>query len=144
LASHLLETLLKLDQTVVGLDNLATGHQHNLSEVRALVTPPQWARFTFMEGDIRDLAMCQRACQGVHHVLHQTALGSVPRSLADPLNTNAVNIGGFLNMLVAARDAQVRSLPTPAAAAPMATTRPCPRWKTTLAIPLAPMPSRST
>ena len=63
MASHLLETLLKLDQTVVGLDNLATGHQHNLSEVRALVTPPQWARFTFMEGDIRDLAMCQKACE---------------------------------------------------------------------------------
>lgn len=109
IGSHLLETLLKLDQTVVGLDNFATGHQRNLSEVQTLVTPTQWTRFTFMEGDIRDLAMCQKACQGVHHVLHQAALGSVPRSLADPLTTNAVNISGFLNMLVAARDAQVRS-----------------------------------
>ena len=109
IGSHLLETLLKLDQTVVGLDNFATGRQRNLSEVQTLVTPTQWTRFTFMEGDIRDLAMCQKACQGVHHVLHQAALGSVPRSLADPLTTNAVNISGFLNMLVAARDAQVRS-----------------------------------
>jgi UDP-N-acetylglucosamine 4-epimerase len=109
IGSYLSETLLKLDQTVVGLVNFATGHQHNLSEVQTLVTTHQWMRFTFMEGDIRDLAMCQKACQGVHHVLHQAALGSVPRSLADPLTTNAINIGGILNMLVAARDAQVRS-----------------------------------
>lgn len=109
IGSHLLETLLKLDQTVVGLDNFATGYQRNLNEVQTLVTPEQWARFTFMEGDIRHLEDCQRACQGVHHVLHQAALGSVPRSLADPLTTNAVNISGFLNMLMAARDAQVQS-----------------------------------
>lgn len=109
IGSHLLETLLKLDQTVVGLDNFATGHQRNLSEVQTLVTPTQWTRFTFMEGNIRDLAICQKACHGVHHVLHQAALGSVPRSLADPLTTNAVNISGFLNLLVAARDAQVHS-----------------------------------
>jgi len=109
IGSHLLETLLNLDQTVVGLDNFATGHQRNLNVVQTLVTPQQWARFTFMEGDIRNLEDCQRACNGVQHVLHQAALGSVPRSLADPLTTNAVNISGFLNMLVAARDAQVRS-----------------------------------
>lgn len=109
IGSHLLETLLKLDQTVMGLDNLSTGYQRNLDEVKTLVTPQQWARFTFTEGDIRDQATCQKACQGVHHVLHQAALGSVPRSLADPLTTNAVNIGGFLNMMVAARDAQVLS-----------------------------------
>lgn len=109
IGSNLLETLLTLDQTVVGLDNFATGHQHNLDEVQRLVTPTQWARFTLIQGDIRELADCQRACAGVQHVLHQAALGSVPRSLADPITTNAANITGFLNMLVAARDAQVHS-----------------------------------
>lgn len=109
IGSNLLETLLKLDQTVVGLDNFATGYQRNLDEVQTLVTPEQWARFTFIEGDIRNLADCQRACAGVDHVLHQAALGSVPRSLADPITTNATNISGFVNMLVAARDARVKS-----------------------------------
>jgi UDP-N-acetylglucosamine 4-epimerase len=100
-----LETLLKLDQRVVGLDNFATGHQHNLDEVQALVTPAQWANFTFIKGDIRNLEDCQRAFDGVDYVLHQAALGSVPRSVQDPIATNANNITGFLNMLVAARDA---------------------------------------
>lgn len=109
IGSNLLETLLKLDQRVVGLDNFATGHQRNLDEVQGLVSPAQWARFQFIEGDIRKLEDCQRACSGVDHVLHQAALGSVPRSLADPIATNAANITGFLNMLVAARDAQVKS-----------------------------------
>lgn len=109
IGSNLLETLLKLDQQVVGLDNFATGHQRNLDEVRTLVTVDQWARFTFIEGDIRKLEDCRRACEGVEYVLHQAALGSVPRSLADPITTNATNIDGFLNMLVAARDAEVRS-----------------------------------
>lgn len=109
IGSNLLETLLKLDQTVVGLDNFATGYQRNLDEVKTLVTPGQWARFQFIEGDIRNLADCQRACAGVDHVLHQAALGSVPRSLADPIATNATNISGFVNMLVAARDARVKS-----------------------------------
>jgi UDP-N-acetylglucosamine 4-epimerase len=92
IGSNLLEALLKLNQRVVGLDNFSTGYQRNLEEVQSLVQPPQWAGFTLIEGDIRDLAACQRACQGVHHVLHQAALGSVPRSLADPLTTNAVNL----------------------------------------------------
>ena len=109
IGSNLLETLLKLDQNVVGLDNFATGHQRNLDEVRTLVTPEQWARFNFIQGDIRELADCQQACAGVDHVLHQAALGSVPRSLSDPITTNAANITGFLNMLVAARDAGVKS-----------------------------------
>lgn len=109
IGSNLLETLLKLDQQVVGLDNFSTGHQRNLDEVRTLVTADQWARFTFMEGDIRNLDDCRRACEGVQYVLHQAALGSVPRSLADPITTNATNIDGFLNMLVAARDAEVKS-----------------------------------
>jgi UDP-N-acetylglucosamine 4-epimerase len=109
IGSNLLEILLKLNQTVVGLDNYATGHARNLQEVQALVTPEQWARFRFHEGDIRQLADCQRACEGVQHVLHQAALGSVPRSLADPITTHEANISGFLNMLVAARDAKVHS-----------------------------------
>ncbi len=109
IGSNLLETLLKLDQKIVGLDNFATGHQHNLDEVQSLVTPEQWAKFTFIQGDIRNLEDCQKACANVDYVLHQAALGSVPRSIADPITTNAANITGFLNMLVAARDAQVKS-----------------------------------
>lgn len=109
IGSNLLETLLKLDQRVIGLDNFATGHRRNLDEVQSLVSPAQWARFTFIEGDIRNLEHCRKACEGVDYVLHQAALGSVPRSLADPIATNASNIDGFLNMLVAARDAKVRS-----------------------------------
>ncbi len=104
---NLLKTLLMLEQRVVGLDNFATGHRRNLEQVRAAVTPAQWARFRFLEGDIRQLADCRAACTGIDYVLHQAALGSVPRSLEDPLTTNAANIDGFLNMLVAARDAGV-------------------------------------
>lgn len=109
IGSNLLEALLQLDQTVVGLDNFATGHRYNLDEVQKNVKPEQWARFTFHEGDIRDPETCAKVTQGVDYVLHQAALGSVPRSLNDPVTTNAVNIGGFLQMLVAARDAGVQS-----------------------------------
>jgi UDP-N-acetylglucosamine 4-epimerase len=109
IGSNLLEALLKLDQRVVGLDNFATGYQHNLDEVKSLVNPRQWVNFHFIHGDIRELAHCQLACHGVDYVLHQAALGSVPRSLADPIATNSVNTTGFLNMLVASRDAQVKS-----------------------------------
>ena len=109
IGSNLLETLLRLNQKVVGLDNFATGHQHNLDEVQGLVTPEQWANFKFYEGDIRNLEDCKKACANVDYVLHQAALGSVPRSIADPIATNAANITGFLNMLVAARDAKVSS-----------------------------------
>ncbi len=108
IGSHLIETLLQLEQTVTGLDNFATGHRHNLDAVRASVGDAAWSRFRFIEGDIRQLADCQAACTGVQIVLHQAALGSVPRSLADPITSNAVNVSGFLNMLVAARDANVQ------------------------------------
>jgi UDP-N-acetylglucosamine 4-epimerase len=108
IGSNLLETLLKLDQAVVGLDNFATGHRHNLDEVRSLVSPEQWSRFRFIEGDIRSLETCRDACAGMDYVLHQAALGSVPRSIEDPITTNENNITGFLNMLVAARDAKVK------------------------------------
>ena len=109
IGSNLLETLLKLEQKVVGLDNFATGHQYNLDEVQSLVKPEQWANFSFIEGDIRHFEDCQKACAGVDYVLHEAALGSVPRSIADPITTNATNITGFLNMLTAARDAKVSS-----------------------------------
>ncbi|MDM1270392.1 Vi polysaccharide biosynthesis UDP-N-acetylglucosaminuronic acid C-4 epimerase TviC [Acinetobacter indicus] len=109
IGSNLLETLLKLDQTVVGLDNFATGHQHNLDEVQNLVSAEQWANFKFYEGDIRNLEDCHKVCANVDYVLHQAALGSVPRSIADPITTNETNISGFLNMLIAARDAKVAS-----------------------------------
>lgn len=109
IGSNLLESLLKLDQNVVGIDNFVTGHQRNLDEVQTLVSDEQWLNFKFFKGDIRQPVDCQVACKGVDHVLHQAALGSVPRSLADPISTNAVNITGFLNMLVAARDAKVQS-----------------------------------
>jgi len=105
---NLLEALLKLEQNVVGLDNFATGHHHNLKQIQDAVTPEQWSRFKFIEGDIRKLDDCRAACAGVDYVLHQAALGSVPRSLEDPLTTHGANIDGFLNMLVAARDAQVK------------------------------------
>lgn len=109
IGSNLLEELLLLNQKVVGLDNFATGFQHNLDEVQGLVSKDQWQSFTFIEGDIRNLDDCQAACIGVDYVLHQAALGSVPRSIADPISTNDTNISGYLNMLVAARDAQVAS-----------------------------------
>lgn len=109
IGSNLLETLLKLNQNVVGLDNFATGHQHNLDEVQGLVKLEQWANFKFYEGDIRNFEDCQKACVGVDYVLHEAALGSVPRSITDPITTNAANITGFLNMLTAARDAEVKS-----------------------------------
>lgn len=109
IGSNLLEALLRLDQKVVGLDNFSTGFARNLDEVRDSVRRNQWERFTFFEGDIRSREDCQRACAGVDHVLHQAALGSVPRSIADPLATNEANVTGFLNMLIAARDASVSS-----------------------------------
>ncbi len=109
IGSNLLEFLLKNNQIVVGLDNFATGHQYNMDKVASLVTSDQWSQFNFIEGDIRNLETCQSACEGVNYVLHQAALGSVPRSLVDPITTNQTNIDGFLNMLVASRDQKVDS-----------------------------------
>ena len=108
IGSNLLEVLLKLNQKVVGLDNFSTGHQCNLDEVQSIVTPAQWQNFSFTRADICNLAECQKACTGVDYVLHQAALGSVPRSVEDPISTNASNVTGFLNMLVAARNAKVK------------------------------------
>ncbi|MGD0410929.1 MAG: SDR family oxidoreductase [Verrucomicrobiota bacterium] len=107
IGSNLLEALLQSNQRVTGLDNFATGRRKNLDQVREAVSPEQWRRFKFLEGDIRRLEDCRRSLRGVQVVLHQAALGSVPRSVDDPLASNASNVTGFLNMLVAARDAGV-------------------------------------
>lgn len=107
IGSHLVETLLRLGQHVVSLDNFETGHRENLEQVRAAVGEEPWRRHEFVEADIVDPASCREACQAVNVVLHQAALGSVPRSISDPLRTHAANATGFLNMLVAARDAGV-------------------------------------
>jgi UDP-N-acetylglucosamine 4-epimerase len=157
IGSNLLETLLKLNQRVVGLDNFATGHQRNLDEVQSLVTPEQWRNFQFIQGDIRNLEDCQRAMlflplplgegrgEGsqncgipVDYVLHQAALGSVPRSVEDPLTTNAANITGFLNMLVAARDAKVKRFVYAASSSTYGDHPGLPKVEDTIGKPLSP------
>ncbi|HEX5725189.1 MAG TPA: NAD-dependent epimerase/dehydratase family protein, partial [Longimicrobiaceae bacterium] len=107
IGSHLVETLLSLDQRVVGIDNFATGHRRNLAEVRRHAGD-RAALFHFEEADIRDPAACRDAVRDAEFVLHQAALGSVPRSLADPLASHDTNVTGLVNLLVAARDAGVR------------------------------------
>ena len=109
IGSNLLEQLLNLNQRVVGIDNFATGHQHNLDEVKKIVKKDQWDRFNMIDGDICNFDDCRKACDGVDYVLHQAALGSVPRSISDPIVTNNANINGFINMITAARDAKVIS-----------------------------------
>lgn len=171
IGSNLLETLLELDQRVVGLDNFATGHQRNLDEVQSLVSSEQWARFNFIEGDIRNLSDCHKAMSfspfplgddgqdsplpleegagGAHssvsatsipvdYVLHQAALGSVPRSINDPITTNSTNIDGFLNMLVAARDAQVKSFTYAASSSTYGDHPGLPKVESTIGKPLSP------
>jgi UDP-N-acetylglucosamine 4-epimerase len=108
IGSHLVEHLLKLNQKVVGLDNFSNGKKENLDQVKEAVSADQWKKFSFVEGDIRDLALCLKISTGIDFILHQAALGSVPRSLADPVNFNDNNITGTLNMLVAARECKVR------------------------------------
>ncbi|MBF0375912.1 MAG: Vi polysaccharide biosynthesis UDP-N-acetylglucosaminuronic acid C-4 epimerase TviC [Desulfamplus sp.] len=108
IGSNLVQALLNLNQKVTGLDNFSTGFQHNLDEIKDSVTAKQWENFLFINGDIRDIETCASACKNQDYVLHQAALGSVPRSISDPLNTHANNITGHLNMLVAARDASVK------------------------------------
>ncbi|MEW6983308.1 NAD-dependent epimerase/dehydratase family protein [Colwelliaceae bacterium 6471] len=109
IGSNLLETLLLLNQKVIGLDNFATGHHKNLDEVKSLVSTEQWQNFDFIEGDIRNIDDCTKAVKNVDYILHQAALGSVPRSIADPITTNSANITGFVNMLVAAKEEGVET-----------------------------------
>jgi len=109
IGSNLLERLLKLNQTVVGLDNFSTGSKLNLLEVQDSVSVSQWSRFKFIDGDVSDFSICEDVCKNIDYVMHQAALGSVPRSINDPINSNKSNISGFLNMLVAAKEQNVKN-----------------------------------
>lgn len=109
IGSNLLEELLNLDQEIVGIDNFSTGHMKNLKEVERSVSSARWKNFSFFRGDICDYSFCEKMVRGIDYVLHQAALGSVPRSIEYPINTNAANITGFLNMLEASRKANVKS-----------------------------------
>src|SRR4051794_31216284 len=109
IGSNLLETLLSLDQKVVGVDNFFSGHRENLEEARGRVTTDQWSRFSFVQGDIRDLALCRQTCQGIDYVLHQAAMCSVPGSIEDPLTAHAINVTGTVNLMIAARDSHVQT-----------------------------------
>ncbi|EKF7414151.1 NAD-dependent epimerase/dehydratase family protein, partial [Escherichia coli] len=138
IGSNLLEQLLKLDQDVVGLDNFSTGHQHNLDLVKELVTPEQWSRFKFIKGDIRNLEDCRAACFEAQYILHQAALGSVPRSIKDPIGTNENNITGFLNMLVAANEQKVKRFVYAASSSTYGTHPSLPKVEDTIGDPLSP------
>jgi len=138
IGSNLLESLLRLDQRVVGLDNFSTGKMNNLGEVEGTLSASQWQRFSFVEGDIRDLDTCRAACRGVSYVLHEAALGSVPRSIEDPINSNASNVTGFLNMLVAARDAGVKRFVYAASSSTYGDHPGLPKREETIGKPLSP------
>ena len=142
IGSNLLEALLGLDQEVVGIDNFATGHQRNLDQVQRLVKPDQWERFRFLKGDICNLVDCQKAVvlkgKPVDFILHQAALGSVPRSIIDPISTNNANITGFLNMLVAAKDAGVSRVVYAASSSTYGDHPGLPKVEDTIGRPLSP------
>ncbi|MCR4666059.1 MAG: Vi polysaccharide biosynthesis UDP-N-acetylglucosaminuronic acid C-4 epimerase TviC [Desulfovibrio sp.] len=138
IGSNLLERLLTLGQKVTGLDNFLTGYQKNLDMVKQRVGEEAWKNFTFIEGDIRDLETCKKACAGVRHVLHEAALGSVPRSIDDPLLSNSCNIDGFLNMLLAARDAKVESFVYAASSSTYGDSQDLPKVESKIGNPLSP------
>ena len=138
IGSNLVEALLKLGQQVTGLDNFATGYQHNLDQVHEAVGSEAWSRFSLIEGDIRDLATCQQACAGIDYVLHEAALGSVSRSLDDPLLSHGTNVTGFLNMLVAARDAKVKRFVYAASSSTYGDHPALPKVEDTIGRPLSP------
>lgn len=138
IGSNLLEALLKLNQTVIGLDNFATGHRRNLEDVRHCVTEEQWQNFHFLEADILDYEACSQAVEGVDYVLHQAALGSVPRSIDNPLATNAANIDGFLNLLTAAKDAEVKRFVYAASSSTYGDHPGLPKVEETIGKPLSP------
>ena len=138
IGSNLVESLLKLGQAVTGLDNFATGHRHNLEQVRAAVGEAAWQRFTFIEGDIRNPADCARACAGMDYVLHQAALGSVSRSIADPLASHDTNVTGFLQMLQATRDAGAKRFVYAASSSTYGDHPGLPKVEDTIGKPLSP------
>jgi UDP-N-acetylglucosamine/UDP-N-acetylgalactosamine 4-epimerase len=137
IGSNLLAELLALGQTVIGLDNFSTGHRSNLDDVLAGPSA-QNPRLKMLEGDIRDLETCRAACNGVDYVLHHAALGSVPWSMDDPLRTNAVNVDGFVNMLVAAKDAGVKRVVYASSSAVYGDTPDHPQLEDRLGRPLSP------
>ncbi len=138
IGSNLLETLLLQGQKVVGLDNFMRGYQKNLDLVQEIVGEELWKNFTFFEGDIRDQEACHKACAGVDYVLHQAALGSVPFSIENPATTNSCNIDGFLNMLVAARDAKVKNFVYAASSSTYGTEPTLPKQEDRIGAPLSP------
>lgn len=138
IGSNLLQALLELGQTVTGLDNFLTGYRKNLDMVRDLVEPEAWRRFHFIEGDIRDIHACHAACANASHILHEAALGSVPRSIEDPLLTNSCNIDGFLNMLIAARDAGAQSFVYAASSSTYGDSPELPKMEDKIGRPLSP------
>ena len=138
IGSNLVEALLKGGQRVVGLDNFSTGFQHNLDQVEAAVGAEKWASFRFIKGDIRSLDTCHEACKGVDYVLHEAALGSVPRSIDDPITSHESNVTGFLNMLVAARDAKVKRFVYAASSAAYGDHPGLPKVEETIGRPLSP------
>jgi UDP-N-acetylglucosamine 4-epimerase len=138
IGSHLAQALLALDQHVVGIDNFATGFRRNVDDVQAAVGPARAARYRFIEADIVELDACQHGCESVDFVLHQAALGSVPRSIDDPLRTHATNATGFLNMLVAARDARVRRFVYAASSATYGDHAALPKVEEVIGAPLSP------
>ena len=138
IGSNLIEALLKENQRVIGLDNFSTGFQHNLDQVEAAVGPAKWSGFRFIKGDIRSLETCREACKGVDYVLHEAALGSVPRSIDDPIASHESNVTGFLNMLVAARDAKVKRFVYAASSAAYGDHPGLPKVEETIGRPLSP------
>lgn len=138
IGSNLVEALLMLGQEVRGLDNFSTGHQYNLDEVRECVGEQRWRDFTFIEADVRNLSHCTAAVKQIDYVLHQAALGSVPRSVNDPLTSNEVNVTGFLNMLDAARCARVRRFVYAASSSTYGDEPNLPKREDRIGLPLSP------
>ena len=138
IGSNILEELLLLNQQVIGLDNFLTGYQHNLDQVKDSVAKEQWERFEFVEGNICDLQICRECCQGVDFVLHQAALGSVPRSIKDPITTNEVNISGFLNVLLASSEAGIKRFVYAASSSTYGDEKKLPKVEDVIGRPLSP------
>lgn len=138
IGSNLVESLLLLNQQVVGLDNFATGHQCNLDEVMTQVSDKQWQKFKFIEGDVCEFQTCKLALENVDYVLHQAALGSVPRSISDPLSSNEANITGFLNMLHASKESDVKSFTYAASSSTYGDHKALPKLEKNIGNPLSP------
>ena len=138
IGSNLLEALLNLNQNVVGLDNFSTGYAHNLEDVRKTVGPEKWDKFVFIQGDIRNSEDCRRVCSGVDYILHHAALASVPRSIDDPIGTNSSNVDGFLQMLVAAREARVKRFVFASSSSVYGSSEKLPKVENEICLPLSP------